>query len=200
MAAHAAVSTGGIQFHFGNQHAFTREALRCWGRELSRALNEAAAGALGLGRTWRLCEAWVTVPDAVTVGIEASSLRSRTGDHDPVRATLLLMMNEWIDETVRSLRQARLRNELKDGVDLEAAGLDLHRLLWSHSWSQAVSGAEASAEASSRGVAAAVGARGRAGHPPAAAALGDLRAAAAPAARPNRAVERLVVDLRARAG
>jgi hypothetical protein len=146
VAAQGGMSYGTIQFHFRNQRDFTTEVLRFWGSELSVALHRAADGALGLMRTWKLSECWVGLPDARLIGGAGNAVRSPAGLRDCVSAALIELMQGWVDETVRSIEQARLRGELKRDVDIEATGVNVHRLLWSHSWSAAVCGAQESAQ------------------------------------------------------
>jgi AcrR family transcriptional regulator len=145
VASHGSVSLGAIQFHFGNQRSFAREVLRWWGARISCLLEESARGALGLARTWSLCQSWIGLPDAGLIPLVAGTPRSPGEEREVGRATLLELMDGWISETLRSLRQAELRGELKQNVDLRASALDLHRTVWSHSWSSPLLGAAASA-------------------------------------------------------
>jgi AcrR family transcriptional regulator len=147
VSAHASVSLGAIQFHFGNQRSFVREVFRWWGARVTRSLDASGRERLGLARTWCLCQCWVALPDAGLIAVVASGPPAPSEERDVGRATLLELMDEWIEETVRSLRQAQHRGELKQEVDPRVAALDLHRLLWSHSWSSRLFGFDASAGA-----------------------------------------------------
>jgi hypothetical protein len=60
---------------------------------------------------------------------------------------MLEVISGWIDETTRALRQAQIRAELREGVDLRRLAVEVHRLLWSCGWSGALYGREASASA-----------------------------------------------------
>ena len=134
-----------IQYHFRNQDEFGREVIRTWAEEVSRSLLDAVEDARGLARTLKLCRRWVALAATDPIPFEAIRLEARRDGHDGVRGLFLRVLEVWMDETHRSLQQARLMKELKADVDLRAIAIELHRLVWSQGWTSALYGADASA-------------------------------------------------------
>lgn len=147
IAAEAGCTLGAIQFHFDGNVAFAREVIRMWAQCVNCELEEAASGQRGLKRAWRLCEQWVRLPESTVVSMQDAPSSAEVEGHDTARGALVEALRHWVRLTRWSLRQAEHDNELRDGVCVEAAAVELHRILWSHGWSAAVFGEEESRSA-----------------------------------------------------
>ena len=139
------LSYGTVQFHFGTHDELVRAVIRYWAGKISEGLAVAAGEVRGLSRAWKLCEQWVRRADQVDVVLQALVSDPRTAQEQAARAAVLESLAHWVDETVRSLRQAQLMQELKPDTGIRAVALELHRLLWSRGWSAALCGPEAAA-------------------------------------------------------
>lgn len=115
-------------------------------------LGASAGKALGLRRTWKLCEGWMRLPGHVDLVFEALLADAHSPPQQGARATVLASLKAWIEETRRSLRQAQLRAELRPNVDVRAVALELHQLVWGRGWTAALCGPGAAADGILRAV------------------------------------------------
>lgn len=133
-----------VQFHFGSQDQFVQQMIAHWGQCVSAELLAAGRDSLGLVRLWRLCRYWAESRDAEIVTSELDIECPTTVIR---RGAMQTVVKEWIGETTKALRQARVLDELRSGVSVAEVAFDLHALVWSRSWACAVYGESAARRA-----------------------------------------------------
>lgn len=142
VAEKAKLSHPTLQFHYGTHDKLLRSVIRFWADDVTRRVTATEEDKRGLPLTLELCQRWARLLEVEPIPWEALRLESNLPGHDSARGMFLTVLGEWVDLTTRSLQQARVLHQLKNGVDLWATAIELHRLLWSSDWVSALYGGQ----------------------------------------------------------
>jgi AcrR family transcriptional regulator len=98
-----------------------------------------AKGLQGIERVWALCDSWLNfVEQRVLPGgyFFTGAYFQCAGQNGPVSRQIRQVVRSWVDALAEALGQARSRDEVRGGVDVRQAAMELNCVLIGAQWSQ----------------------------------------------------------------
>lgn len=128
------ITYAALHYHFATHAEFVKAVLQFWSDDVTHRIERAIGAVSGLAGTLVLTREWLETPEVRSILGEVVRPADPRAPHDAVRSQMIEILKSWTDLTQRTLLQARGRKELRDGVDVRAVVIDLHRVLWSFGW------------------------------------------------------------------